>query len=179
MGMHRKHCPYCVRYYGYPDTSEVSSRVAYHKTDECPVYNQYLDNFIAQTIEHRRKTYEHMIRVGFGVGTMIRTSYTIGVSLWWVLDIEWDLIYPARFNGGDYYNYLNSLINSPIRCSTICNNNTSNFATPYSLEIYKMPKQAYHFYEIVSTSGMPALPPLDFYSSASCYNTVEHYLRTM
>ncbi len=179
MGMHRKHCPYCVRYYGYPDTHEVSSRVAYHKIDECPVYNQYLENFIEQTIEHRRKTYEHMMHTGFGVGSMIRTSYTIGVSLWWVLEIEWDLIYPARFNGGDHYNYLNSLINCPIRCATMCNNNTSNFVTPYSLEIYKMPVQAYHYYEIVSPSGMPSLPPSGFYSSASCYPIVEHYLRTM
>ena len=177
--MHRKNCPYCIRYYGYPESYELTSRVSWHEKEDCPVYTQYLEAYIGQIIEHRRKTYAHMLKTGFGIGTMIRTNYTIGVSLWWVLEIEWDRIYPARFNGGDHYNYLNSLVNCPIYCSTMCSSNASNFVTPYSLEIYKMPDSAFHYYDIVSTSGMPPLPPPGFYSSASCYSIADHYLQTM
>ena len=179
MGMHRKNCPYCIRYYGYPEPYELTSRVSWHNKEDCPVYTQYLETFIEQTIEHRRKTYQCMLETGFGVGTMIRTNYTIGVSLWWVLEIEWELIYPARFNGGEQYNYLNSLINCPIRCATMNDSNSSNFVTPYSLNLYKMPANAYHYYEIVSPAGIPALPPAGFYSSASCFSIADHYLRTM
>jgi len=177
--MHRKNCPYCIRYYGYPESYELTSRVSWHEKKDCPVYTQYLEAYIEQIIDHRRKTYKHMLEIGFGIGTMIRTNYTIGVSLWWVLEIEWDRIYPARFNGGDHYNYLNSLVNCPIYCSTMCSSNTSNFVTPYSLEIYKMPDSAFHYYDIVSTSGMPPLPPPGFYSSASCFPIADHYLQTM
>ena len=177
--MQRKNCPYCIRYYGYPDSHQLTSRVSWHEKEDCPVYTQYLDAYIEQTISHRRKTYQHMLEIGFGVGSIIKTSYTIGVSLWWVLEIEWDIIYPARFNGGDQYNYLNSLVNCPVRCATLNTTNDSNFVTPYSISLYRMPDSAYHYYEIVSPSGMPPLPPLGFYSSASCRPIVEHYLKTM
>ena len=177
--MHRKTCPYCVRYYGYPESHEIKTRVSWHDKEECPVYNKYLKSYIEQTIDHRRKTYQHMLEFGFGIGTMIRTRYTVGVSLWWVLEIEWSLIYPARFNGGDQHNYLNSLINCPIRCATMCNSNSSNFVTPYTLDLYKMPESAYHYYDVVSPSGMPPLPPAGFYSTASCSIIAAHYLQTM
>ena len=113
--MQRKNCPYCIRYYGYPDSHQLTSQVSWHEKEDCPVYAQYLNAYTEQTISHRRKTYQHMLDIGFGVGSIIKTSYTIGVSLWWVLEIEWDVIYPARFNGGDQYNYLNSLVNCPVR----------------------------------------------------------------
>jgi len=177
--MHRKYCPYCVRYYGYPDNNTVNPKLNYHDIDVCPVYTNYQQTYTEQTIRHRRETYDYMQEIGFGIGTIIKTRYTIGTSLWWVLGFEWDLIYPARFNGGDYYNYLNSLVNCPIRACSISDHNVSNFVTPYSIKRYNMPSNAYHYYDIISESGVPPLPPLDWYSTQSCKYIVDSYLRTL